>query len=106
MAYIFARDAANVIRMQVVPGGEGDVGRLIITATSPEHGDNVSEMDVTVEGEPIEVAFNARYLIDALSVIDTAQVTLELRDPTSPGVIRPVGGGDFVHVFMPMYTAR
>jgi DNA polymerase-3 subunit beta len=106
MAYIFARDAANVIRMQVVPGGEGDVGRLIITATSPEHGDNVSEMDITVEGEPIEVAFNARYLIDALSVIDTAQVTMELRDPTSPGVIRPVGGGDFVHVFMPMYTAR
>jgi len=31
---------------------------------------------------------------------------MELRDPTSPGVIRPVGGGDFVHVFMPMYTAR
>ncbi|NLD71263.1 MAG: DNA polymerase III subunit beta [Chloroflexi bacterium] len=106
MAFIFARDAANVIRMQVVPGGEGDVGRLIVTATSPEHGDNVSEMDVTVEGDPIEVAFNARYLIDALNVIGTAQVSMELRDPTSPGVLRPVGGGDFVHVFMPMYTAR
>jgi len=106
MAYIFARDSANVVRLQIVPAGEGEVGRLIITATSAEHGDNVSELDVTVEGEPLEIAFNARYLIDALSVIDTPEFTLSMRDASSPGVVRPVGGGDFVHVFMPMYTAR
>ncbi len=106
MAYIFARDSANVVRLQVVPGGADGVGRLIIAATSTEHGDNVSELDVTIDGQPLEVAFNARYLIDALAVISTAQVTLDLRDATSPGVLRQVGGGDFVHVFMPMYTAR
>ena len=50
MAYIFARDSANVVRLQVVPGEADGVGRLIITATSAEHGDNVSELDVTVEG--------------------------------------------------------
>ncbi len=94
------------MRLQVVPSETNGVGRLIITATSTEHGDNVSELDTTVDGQPLEVAFNARYLIDALSVIDTAQVTLELRDANSPGVIRPVGGGDFVHVLMPMYTAH
>ena len=109
MAYIFARDSANVVnvvRLQVVPGDADGVGRLIITATSPEHGDNVSELDITVEGQPIEIAFNARYLIDALTVISTSQVTLDLRDATSPGVLRPVGGGDFVHVFMPIYMGR
>jgi len=105
-ALIFARDAANAIRLQVVPNGEQGVGRLVITATSPEHGDNVSEVDITVEGKPVEIAFSARYLIDVLSVIDTAQVTLEMRDPSSPGVLRPVGGADFVHIIMPMHIAR
>jgi DNA polymerase III subunit beta len=106
MAFIFARDAANIVRVQIVPSGNMGPGRIIITATSAEHGDNVSELDATVEGSAMEIAFNARYLIDALSVIDTAQVALETRDPQAPGVIRPVGGGDFVHVIMPMHVAR
>ncbi len=106
MAFIFARDASNVVRLQVVPNGSGGPGRLIVSATSSEHGDNVSELDVTVQGGPIEIAFNARYLLDVLSVIDTAQVTLETRDPASPGVLRLVGNNDFVHIIMPMHIAR
>jgi len=102
MASIFARDAANIVRLQAIPN-DGGVGRLIVSATSAEHGDNVSELDVTVDGQPIEIAFNVRYLLDALEVIDTAQVALETRDPTSPGVIKPVGGPDFVHIIMPMH---
>ena len=105
MAFIFARDAANIVRLQIIPGAGGPA-RLIVAATSAEHGDNVSELDATVEGAPVEIAFNARYLIDALAAIDTAEVALETRDPSSPGVIRPVGGGEFVHVIMPMYMAR
>ncbi len=106
MAHIFARDAANVVHMQVAVNGDAEMGRVIVTATSAEHGDNVSELDATVDGEPVEIAFNARYLIDALSVIDSAQTVVELRDATSPGVLRPMGGADYVHVFMPMYMAR
>jgi len=102
MASIFARDAANIVRLQAIPN-DGGVGRLIVSATSAEHGDNVSELDVTVDGQPIEIAFNVRYLLDALEVIDTAQVALETRNPTSPGVIKPVGGPDFVHIIMPMH---
>jgi len=106
MAFIFARDAANVVRVQVVPGGESGGGRVIVSATSSEHGDNVSELDAVVDGVPIEIAFNARYMIDALNVVDTAQVLLETRDPSAPGVIRTVGGGDYVHIIMPMHIAR
>ena len=106
MAFIFARDAANVVRMQVVPNENGGPGRLIVEATSSEHGDNVGELDATVEGAPVEIAFNARYLIDVLSVIESAQVLLETRDPSSPGVFRPVGVEGFVHLVMPMHIAR
>ena len=106
MALIFARDAANIVRMQVVPGGDSEIGRLIISATSTEYGDSVSELDATIEGEPVEIAFNARYMIEALSVVDVAQVTLETRNAASPGVLRPVGGTEFVHIIMPMHIAR
>jgi DNA polymerase-3 subunit beta len=106
MASIFARDAANITRLQVIPNGNGGMGRVIITASSAEHGDNVSELDATVEGQPIEIAFNARYLMEAISVINTAEVALETRDPSSPGVIKPVGSNDFVHIIMPMHVAR
>jgi len=63
-------------------------------------------LDVQVDGAPIEIAFNARYLVDALGVISSAQVQLETRDPSSPGVLRPVGDPDFVHIVMPMHIAR
>jgi DNA polymerase-3 subunit beta len=106
MAFIFARDAANIVRVQAIPNGDAGVGRLIISATSAEYGDNVSELDATIDGEPVEIAFNARYLIDALSVVDVAQVTIETRNASSPGVLRPVGGTDFVHIVMPMHVAR
>jgi DNA polymerase III subunit beta len=106
MAFIFARDAANIVRLQMVPNGDSEMGRVIVSATSSEHGDNVSELDATIKGAPIEIAFNARYLIDALSVIDTAQIALQTRDASSPGVIRPVGGADFTYVVMPMHIAR
>ncbi|MEN6479053.1 MAG: DNA polymerase III subunit beta [Anaerolineales bacterium] len=106
MAAIFARDSANIARVNIVPGGNGTESQMIISAMSAEQGDNVSALEIQVEGAPIEIAFNARYLVDALSVITSAQVQFETRDPSSPGVLRPVGDPDFVHIIMPMHISR
>lgn len=105
-ANIFARDAANIVRLEIVPGGELAPGRVTMTATSAEVGDNVGEFDAVIEGEEMEIAFNAKYLIDVLSVVDAAQVVLETTTASSPGVIRPVGSEDFTHVIMPMHISR
>ena len=108
MAFLFARDAANAVRLQIIPADGLKPGTLTITATSAELGDNVSEMDALVEGEANEIAFNAKYLIDALSAIDTPQVALEATRSTLPGVIRPVGTGpeDYTQVIMPMQLQK
>jgi DNA polymerase-3 subunit beta len=106
VALLFARDAANIIRFNVVPGSDLTPGQIIVTGSSAEFGDNVSEIDASIEGEEIEVAFNARYMIDALSVVDTPEVALETSTPSSPGVLRPVGEGDFLCVIMPMHITR
>lgn len=103
-ANIFARDAANIVRVQIAPGGELAPGHMTIAATSAELGDNVGEIDAQVEGDESEIAFNAKYLIDVLSVMDAAQVALETTTSSSPGVIKPIGDVDFVHVIMPMHV--
>jgi DNA polymerase-3 subunit beta len=105
-ANIFARDAANIVRLEIVPGGELAPGRVTLTATSAEVGDNVGEFDAVIEGEEMEIAFNAKYLIDVLSVVDAAQVALETTTASSPGVIKPIGSEDFTHVIMPMHISR
>ena len=74
-----------------------------ITATSAEMGESVIGLDATVEGEAVDIAFNVKYLMDVLSVVGSAQVILETVDSSRPGVIRPVGSEDFVHVIMPMH---
>ncbi len=106
IASFFAREAANIIRMHITPGEQGLGGSLTIMATSAELGDNVGEIEAAVEGEAIEIAFNAKYLMDVLGVIGTPQVAIETTSPSSPGVIRPAGEMDFVHVVMPMHIAR
>ncbi len=106
VAFLFARDGANIIRLNVLPGSELTPGQMIVTGMSAEFGDNVSELDASVEGNAIEIAFNARYLIDALSVAGTPEVALETTTSSSPGVIRPVGGDSFLCVIMPMHITR
>jgi len=105
-ALIFARDVAHIARVQIQPGSELAPGHMTVSATSAETGDDVSEMDASIEGEEIEIAFNVRYLIDVLSVIRTPQVALDTTTPSSPGVLRPVGDVDFTHVIMPMHLGR
>jgi DNA polymerase-3 subunit beta len=102
-ANIFARSEANVIHVSVEPGAELSMGRVEITASSAEMGDSVIDLDASVEGEPVTIAFNARFLMDALSVMDSAQVALETSTSSSPGMLKPLGSEDFVHVIMPMH---
>ncbi len=102
-AEIFARDANNNAKVIVVPGdGPSTPGRVRLAATSLERGDADAIVDATVDGDSQEISFNVRYLIDVLSVIREEQVLLESSGANAPGVIRPVGRDDFIHVIAPM----
>ncbi|MCL4465456.1 MAG: DNA polymerase III subunit beta [Chloroflexi bacterium] len=106
IASFVARDAANVVKLQVTPGEDLTPGKVIVTATAAEVGDTLGGIDATVEGEGIQIAFNAKYVSDVLSVLDTPQVALELTTPSSPGVLKNIGKEDYIHVIMPMHTVR
>lgn len=104
---IIAREAAHTTRLKIKPGEDELIpGHVTISATAAETGDNVSELDATIEGEAVEIAFNVKYLMDVLNIIDTPNVAIETAASTSPGVIRPVGRDDYVYVVMPMHLGR
>ncbi|RMF05889.1 MAG: DNA polymerase III subunit beta [Chloroflexi bacterium] len=104
ISHLFARDSANIVRLEISPSGDELMnGRITLVATSAELGDNVAEIDASIEGDSMEVAFNAKYLIDVLSIIDSPQFALETSTSSSPGVFRSIGDENFTHVIMPMH---
>jgi len=95
-AAVTARDSANVVRL-VAKGAE-----LTVSSSTPEVGKTVEKVPVQAEGEPVEVAFNARYLMECLSILETDELMFELTGPLSPGAIRPVDQQEYVYVLAPV----
>jgi DNA polymerase-3 subunit beta len=73
---------------------------LAITANSPEVGEARETLAVNYKGKEMAIAFNPRYLIDALSALTEDEVFFELIDELSPGVLKI--NGPFLYVVMPM----
>ncbi len=99
LASLFARDSANMLRFQVDPSASPP---LIISANAAEVGDNTARVDATVEGESTTIAFNSRFVSDALASLTAPEVALELGGPLAPGVIKIVGDETYLHVVMPL----
>ncbi|HEX8992768.1 MAG TPA: DNA polymerase III subunit beta [Anaerolineae bacterium] len=103
-AEIFAREGSNVARLNIKSGnGQLQPSEVEITATSEETGKNETIVEATVDGSGVLIAFNVRFLREALEVIKTPNVALETSAPNAPGVVRPVGDEEFLHVIMPMH---
>jgi DNA polymerase-3 subunit beta len=109
-AAVFARDNSNIVRLECSPAAEGALsgnGSVLVKSTSAEMGDNEGTLDASVDGDDTQIAFNGRYLRDALEAIDTPEVLLQITGPSSPGIIKPAGEPNgYIHVIMPMHVAR
>ncbi|MDR3706803.1 MAG: DNA polymerase III subunit beta [Capsulimonadaceae bacterium] len=107
----------QAIRRAAIVAREGSANRVIlrsskedgedtltITAQSGNIGDALEQIEIARDAdEPdVEIAFNAKYLIDVLSVLDCAGLYLELTESLRPGVVRPTESTDYFCVLMPM----
>ena len=93
---LVASDKSGAVRFSAEPG------ILRITSENPDVGEGAEELDVDFAGDPVEIGFNARYVLDVLGALVEDDVKLELGGQLDPGVVRPVGPTDFVGVIMPM----
>jgi DNA polymerase III subunit beta len=99
----FAEGNKHVVVLSLTGGaGESlDPGQLVLEATAQDLGDTTRYISATVDGPDQRIIYDIRHLMDALEVIKTPEITIELTSEAKPGVIRPIGGVDFVTVITP-----
>lgn len=99
-ASLLSRDksGANIIRINV------DKTELRIDQSS-ELGKISEQIGIKMEGKDVIIAFNAKFLIDALKVIDSDQIIFELSGPFSPGVMRPLDNPNYLYLVLPVRTS-
>jgi DNA polymerase-3 subunit beta len=94
-AALLTNEESKGVRMSFSPE------RLVLSSRAPEMGDAEIELSpASWEGTAIEVGFNPGYITDMLRIADVPEVTVELKAPNKPGVIK--FGNDFTYVLMPV----
>jgi DNA polymerase-3 subunit beta len=77
-------------------------GKLILSVTNPDSGSAVEEVEVDYDAPPLEIGFNARYLIDIASQLDSDTALFKLNDAGSPTIVQDRDGASALYVLMPM----
>ncbi len=76
--------------------------KLTLSVNNPEGGSATEEIDVTYGAEPLEIGFNARYLLDIASQLESDQAVFRLADPGSPTMVQDSDDTSALYVLMPM----
>lgn len=93
---IFARESANIVKCKIKKG------LLEMSANSPQVGDNLNSLEIKLEGDEGEIAFNFRFLQGFLNAVSGSEITIEMNGPLSSGIFREVGDSSFLHIIMPV----
>jgi len=93
---VISRERANAVRFDI------GTDNLVIFSSNPDLGEAREEVPIDYKGERLSIGFNARYLLEALGVMGSEQVLLELQDSLSPVLLREEENGTYKCVVMPM----
>lgn len=76
--------------------------KLVVTATNPDYGESKEETEIEFSGNPIEAAFNPKFFMDTLSVIEEENVIINIVDGSRPCIVEGEMDKTFIGVIMPM----
>ena len=76
--------------------------KLVLSVNNPDGGSATEEIDVDYTNKPLEIGFNARYLLDIAGQLEGEEASFMLADPASPTMVRDVGDETALYVLMPM----
>ncbi len=75
--------------------------KITITSNS-ELGKVHEEVYIDLEGSDIEIAFNSKYFVDALRIVDEEEIYLEFTTNLSPGILKPVSNDNYIYLILPV----
>jgi DNA polymerase-3 subunit beta len=76
--------------------------KLMIIAQAQDEGEAFEEIDIKYDSEPVEVSYNAAYIMDVLKVIESDTIEIKLISSMNPGIIKGKGNDDFLYIVMPI----
>jgi DNA polymerase-3 subunit beta len=91
-----ATDKSRAVKLNLAKG------RLTLSAVSPDAGRAVEELDVSYASEPLEIGFNARYILDMSAQIEGDDIEFAIADSGSPTLVRDPKDDSALYVLMPM----
>lgn len=78
-------------------------GTLTLSSRAPEQGEATVSMPVQFKGDPLEIGFNPAFLLDVLRVVHADEISLAMKEPNRPGIVRI--GDEYQYVVMPVNLA-
>jgi DNA polymerase III subunit beta len=95
---LLSNERSRAVKIQI------DRGKVDVTSSSPDLGEAKETLPVEYADAPLQICFNAQYVLDFLSAVATDVVSLDLKDEVSQAVMKPVGaeGYEYTYVIMPM----
>lgn len=96
VASVFASKSANVVKLNIKNN------KLELSANASQLGKNKADLDVKIEGENLEIAFNYKFISDFLSNCKGQEVVIKLNEALSPGLFQDQADPDFTHIIMPV----
>ena len=98
LAAVFAKNETNVVVLSLDKSG------LKIESSAKELGSQQNEVEANIEGETLQIAFNSKFLLDAVSNAPSTQVLVEFSGALSAALIKPVGIEGLQYIVMPVRT--
>jgi DNA polymerase-3 subunit beta len=74
----------------------------MLSVTNPDSGSATEEIEVDYDGDPLDIGFNSRYLLDIAAQIEGEVALIKLADPGSPTLIQDKDAKGALYVLMPM----
>ena len=96
LASVFARDSANIVKIKIMKDS------IKLSAESSQVGNQETTLDAKVEGEPVDISFNYKFLEDFLRAAIGEEVIMEFNNASSPGVFTDPKDANFLHLIMPV----
>lgn len=94
-AALFAKDSNNSIKFEIYDD-------MMNIKSNSDNGDVHEQINISKTGDDIEIAFNPKYLIDALRVINREEIVVEFTTSVSPSIIKPLKDSEFLYLVLPV----
>jgi len=91
----------NEIKFMIDPAKKS----IEISAHNPDIGESKSNLSAKIQGEPMEISFNHKFLIDGVLNIKSSEIAFDLSGEDGPSILKPIGDQSYIYVVMPIKSA-